>query len=307
MIDFLFIIFISKNIAQTHASIEGSHIVHESTNNNGSGQGSTAVNHNLGNTGIKAMVITEDVLHKGDGKAYTSIPVLSNALQTGTAKSVDQQIVELQVSALESEKESLDASRRASLQKTKLKQVEAEEKRAKANLLKKKKAEIDAILHSPKEELVKPIMPIIAVTPHTFGFAVHDEYELKRLNDLRQAALVEGDMQKKNALLHERPNNESPMESLVEDPELVKKFYENAPVNKTSAVVDPSKGRFSIINDNKKASSAGGAHSVSHGHGTGLVSGSTSSGHIHVPISTSDGEHLGDYHSGEIPRYEGWF
>ena len=249
---YFYILFFLFRLYIKCTSVQGSHLLHDTDGTFSSGQGGHAVGHSLGDTGIKAMVITEDVLHKGDGKAYTSIPALSNALQTGTAKSVDQQIVEMQVGALESEKESLSAKHEASVLKEKLKRLEAKEKRAKADLLAKQKAEIDVILHSPKEELVKDIMPIIAVTPHSLGFVEHDKLELQRLNDLRLAALNEGEMQKRNALLHERPDSESPIDNLASDPSLIQKFYENAPVNKKSAVVDPTKGKFSIINDSSR-------------------------------------------------------
>lgn len=236
------------------------HVVRDSPVNNGSGAGGSAVHHHLGDTGLKAMVITEDVLHKGDGKVYTSVPTLSNALRGGTAKSVDQQIIEMKVGALESAKESLAAKHSASMFMHKIKQLEAEEKLAKASLLQKQKEEIDTILHSPKEELVKDIMPIIAVTPHSLGFVEHDKLELQRLNDIRMAALKEGDAQKRNALLHERPNNESPMESMSSNPDLIASFYANAPVNKASAVVDPTMGKFSIINDANRLHGQNGFH-----------------------------------------------
>ncbi|KAK6089372.1 hypothetical protein P3W45_001618 [Vairimorpha bombi] len=278
-------------------SPSGGHIVLDSHNNNGSGAGGSAVHHHLGDTNLKAMVITEDVLHKGDGKAYTSVPTLSNALKGGTAKSVDQQIIEMKVGALVSAKESLAAKHSASMFMHKIKQLEAEEKLAKASLLQKQKDEIDTILNSPKEELVKDIMPIIAVTPHSFGFVGHDKLELQRLNDIRMAALKEGDMQKRNALLHERPNNESPMESMTSDPALIAQFYANAPVNKASAVVDPTMGKFSIINDANRLHAHGDGHhrnSIPRGHESGL------SGERPQGFSSFSGANSGRGHGGNL-------
>lgn len=201
----------------------------------------------VGHSNIKAMVLTEDVLHKNDGNLYTSNNVLSDAFVKGRAKNVDQQINEMRVDALKSQRESMAAKQAAADYLHRMKELQAEEKLAKVQMLEKQKHDIDHMLHSPKHELTKDIMPIVAVTPHSLGFLAHDKLELERLNDIREAALREADMQKHNALLQGKVSPHSVMDLISSNPSLFSDFYSKAPVKKSSVVVDPTKGRFSVF------------------------------------------------------------
>ncbi|EQB60463.1 hypothetical protein NAPIS_ORF01972 [Vairimorpha apis BRL 01] len=208
-------------------------------------------NDHTGHTNIKAMVLTEDVLHKNDGNLYTSNNILSDAFVKGSAKSVDQQINEMKVGALKSKRESLAAKQVAADYLHRMKELQAEEELTKVEMLQKQKDDINQLLHSPKHELTKDVMPIVAVTPHSFGFLEHDKLELERLNNIREAALKEAEMQKRNALLHGKVSSHNIMDSLTKDPKLYSDFYSKTPVKKTSVVVDPTKGHFSVFSGEK--------------------------------------------------------
>lgn len=202
----------------------------------------------IGDTGLKAVVVTQDVLHKGDGKVYTSDDSKRPLLQE-PPKSLEDQIAEMQNAALKNAKQSAEAAKRAAQLEAKSKALDAELAKKNLELLKSAKEKMNKVLSSPKEEIAKDVIPIVGVTPHSIGFVEHDKVALQRLNQVRKAAFMEGQSQKNNALVHENSHPLNPIQDIKSDPELIKQLYANAPVNKKSAIVDPSKGRFSIMND----------------------------------------------------------
>lgn len=203
----------------------------------------------IGDTGMGTVMVTQDVLHKGDGKVYTSDEFMRSFMRSGSTKSLEQQIDEMRESALLDEKKSVEAGKKAAAYEAEARALDAKVKKQKAEMLQKAQENINKVLTSHKEELAKDIIPTVAVTPHSIGFVTHDRVALMRLNQVRKAAFQEGMSQKNNALLHENSNPLNPIEDVKSDPDLIKKLYENAPVNKKSAIVDPSKGKFSIMND----------------------------------------------------------
>ncbi|EOB13417.1 hypothetical protein NBO_76g0022 [Nosema bombycis CQ1] len=273
----------------------GGHIVNEGGYSSGFGgqrgdqsgplnnSGGNASNH-IGDTGIKAVVVTQDVLHKGDGKVYTSDEAMRKLMRSGPNKSLDQQIDEMKESALNDMKRSAEAAKKAAELEAKEKALDARLKRAKAAMLMKTHDNINKVLTSNKEELAKDIIPTVAVTPHSLGFVAHDTLALQRLNNVRRAAFQEGLSQKKNALLHENPHSQNPIEDVKSDPDLIRKLFENAPVNKKSIIVDPTKGRFSIINDSQRSGGQGGGQ----GGGSGYGSGSGYGGHNYGTTGSED-------------------
>lgn len=221
----------------------------------------------IGDTGMGTVVVTQDVLHKGDGRVYTSDESMRSFMKSGSTKSLEQQIDEMKESALMDEKKSVEAGKKAAAYEAQARALDAKVKKQKAEMLQKAHENIKKVLTSHKEELAKDIIPTVAVTPQSIGFVTHDRVALMRLNQVRKAAFQEGMSQKNNALLHENSNPLNPIQDVKSDPDLIKKLYENAPVNKKSAIVDPSKGRFSIMNDNLRRHMAANNSVGSMGHG----------------------------------------